>query len=135
MTASELDMDAYSLEISLRVLLPEWRRALWLDRGFDGVKFLARLEADSSAWRDVDLGSSARIATDTGLSRTNGKDSETAQFDPVALGERLFQAFKDTVNSGFRFCAWQACPLNHLVDDILLDQGQSPFGLIDSGFR
>ena len=92
------------------------------------MEFLAWFEADGSSRGDVDFGSGAWIASDSGLSGSDGEDAEAAEFDSFALGESFFQRFNDAVNSGLRLGAWQACSLNHVVDDVLLDQGYSPFG-------
>src|SRR5262245_43155955 len=61
----------------------------------DGLQFFARLEAHRFSGRNVDLGSGTRIASDAGLARPHVEHAKAAQFDAVAMRERLLHALKD----------------------------------------
>src|SRR5208283_5727134 len=60
----------------------------------DGLQFLAGLEADGLAGRNVDLRAGARVASDAGLARPHGEDAEAAQFDAIAARQRFLHALK-----------------------------------------
>jgi len=90
------------------------------------MKFLAGFEADRLAGGDGDLGSGARVAADSGLSRTHIEDAEAAQFDPFSVGQRLFEALEDGVHCSFGLYAGQTGPFDNVVDDVLLNQCLSP---------
>jgi len=61
----------------------------------DRLQFLAGLEANCLAGRNVDLGAGAWIAANTGFARTYVEDAKTAQFDAVALGESSLHTLED----------------------------------------
>jgi hypothetical protein len=92
------------------------------------VKFLARLEAYRFAGRNADFSAGSWIATDPRLAGTDAEDAESAQFDAVTGGEGLFEAFENGINGRFSFRSRQACALNDVVHDILLDQCPCPLG-------
>ena len=50
----------------------------------DRLQFLAGLEADGLAGRNVDLGAGARVAANAGLARAHGEDAEAAQLNAIA---------------------------------------------------
>src|SRR5271163_1350077 len=86
------------------------------------MELFARLEADGLARGDRNLSAGARIAPDPRLARAHIEDAESAQFNPVAGGQGFLQTVEDRVDRGFRLVARQAGPLDHIVDDVLLDQ-------------
>jgi hypothetical protein len=90
------------------------------------MQFLARLETHRFARSNRDLGSSARVAADTGLARTDIEDAKAAQFDTIAVGQGLLEAFEDGVDRGLCLDAREAGPLNDVVDDVLFNQCFSP---------
>ena len=90
------------------------------------MKFFARLEADGLAWSDRNLGSGARIATDTGFAWADIEDADTAQLDAVTGGEAFFQTFEYRVHCGFCLVARQARTVNDVMDDVLFNQRVHP---------
>lgn len=67
------------------------------------VKFLARLEANSLAWSNGDFRPGPRIAADPSFARADVEYTKAAQLDPVSRSQRLFQTFKNRIDSRFRF--------------------------------
>ena len=63
----------------------------------------------------------------TGLARSNTEDAESAQFDTVARGQGLLEPFEYGVHGSFRLGPRQACPLDDVMHNILLDQCLGPF--------
>ena len=94
--------------------------------GFERVEFFAGFETHGLAGRDADFGAGARVASDAGFARTDAEDAESAEFDPVSCGESLLEAFEDGVDSRFSLGSRQACPLDDVMDNILLDQCRGP---------
>jgi hypothetical protein len=87
------------------------------------VQFLAGLKANSLAWSDADFGAGAGIAADSGFARANAEDAKSAKLNAFARSQRLLQPFKHGVNGCFCFGARQASALDHLMNDVLFDQG------------
>jgi hypothetical protein len=90
------------------------------------MKLFAGLEADGFAGRDADFGAGSGIAADAGFARTNAEDAEAAQFDAIACCQSLFEALEDSIHGSFRLGPRQACSLDDVMHDILLDQCPSP---------
>ena len=86
------------------------------------MQLFARFEADRFTWGDRHLGAGARIPPNPRLARTYVEDPESAQFDSVASGESFLETVEDGIDRSFRLVARQAGPLDHVVDDVLLDQ-------------
>ena len=93
--------------------------------GIQGVQLFAGLKANGFAGSDADFSAGARIAADAGFARPDTEDAEAAQFDSIACGKRLLESFEDGVDGRFSFGSRQACPLDDMVDNILLDQCRS----------
>jgi len=93
--------------------------------GIECVEFFSRLEPNGFAGRNAHLGASAWIASDAGLTGTNAEDAKAAQFNAIAGGQGLLQSFEDGIDSCFSLGSGQACPLNDVMDNILLDQCRS----------
>ena len=89
----------------------------------DQVELFSRLEAHGLARRDRDLGSGARIASDSGFARPYIEHAKAAQLDAFPSRQRLLQALKDCVDCGLGLVARKAGPLDDPVHDVLLDQG------------
>jgi len=87
------------------------------------VEFFAGLEADGFAGSDADFGPGAGVAADAGLAGTDVEDAKAAELDALAFGEGALEALEDGIHSGFGLVALQAGALNHLVNDVLFDQG------------
>jgi len=103
---------------------PENPSGLVMSRGvgIQSVEFLAWLEADGFARRNAHFRAGPWVAADSGLARANAENAETTQFDAVAGGKSLLEAFENGVHGGFRFGAGQPGPLNDVMDNILFDQ-------------
>jgi hypothetical protein len=86
------------------------------------MQFLAGLEAHSLAGRDADLSACAGIAADAGFAGADAEDAKPAQLDAFARGESLFEAFEDAIDGCLGLGAGQARTLNHMMDDVLLNQ-------------
>lgn len=97
---------------------------LWVLGGIygQGVQLFARLEADSLAGSDADLSTSAWIAADAGFARTDAEDAEAAELNAIARGESSLQTFEYGIHGGLRLGSRQARSLDHVMDNILLDQ-------------
>jgi hypothetical protein len=91
-----------------------------------GVQFFAGLESHGFAGRDADLGTGAGVAPDSGFAWAHAKNAKTAQFDAVSCSEGEFESFKDGVYSRFSLGPRQASALDHVMNDILLDQCRRP---------
>src|ERR1700690_2670104 len=87
----------------------------------DGLQFLARLEADGFAGRDVDLRTGARIAPDAGLARPYGEDAKAPQLNAIALGERLLHAFEHGFDRHLRLGLGDAGLVDDFVDQVQFD--------------
>ena len=114
-----------SIELSVRFQLcqsSDAERAL----AVECVKFFAGFEADGFARGDADFGAGAWIASDAGLAGTNAEDAEAAQLDAITGGKGRFETFKDSIYCCFSLGPWQASPLDHVMDYILLDQCRRP---------
>jgi hypothetical protein len=94
--------------------------------GVEGVQLFARFEADGFARGDVDFSACAGIAADAGFAGADAEDAKTAQLNAIACGQCLFEALEDRVDCCFSFSPWQACPLDDVMHDILLDQCSNP---------
>jgi hypothetical protein len=90
------------------------------------VEFFSGLEANGLSGGDGDLSAGPWIAPDACFPGTDAKNAEAAEFDAVACGKGLFEAFKDRIDRSFRLGAWQSRTLDDLVDDILFDQSVAP---------
>src|SRR5258708_5618433 len=73
-------------------------------RRFNALKFLAGLEADRFAGRNVDFLAGAGIAADAGLARLDAKDSEAAQLNALAAAESDLQGLENGLNGLLRLC-------------------------------
>ena len=85
------------------------------------MEFFTGLEANCLAGGDRDFSAGAGIATDPGLSRLDGEDTEASQFDAIALHQRSLHAFEDGVNSRFGFGAWQSGAFDNPLYQVLLN--------------
>jgi len=88
----------------------------------DRLQFLAGLEANCLAGRNVDLGTGAWIAANTGFARTYVEDAKTAQFNAVALGKSSLHTLEDGLHGALSLGLSDPCAVYHFVDDIEFDQ-------------
>jgi len=86
------------------------------------VQFLSRFETHCLSGSDADLGAGAGVAADARLAGAHAEDAETAQFNALAGGKGLLQAFEDRIHRSLCLGAGQARTLDHLMDDVLLNQ-------------
>jgi dCTP deaminase len=91
------------------------------------VQLFTGLEADCFTGGDADFSPGAGVTADAGFARPDAEDAEAAEFDAIAAGEGVFQPFEHCIHGGFRLGPRQACPLDDVVDNILLDQSRCPF--------
>src|SRR5690349_15118232 len=68
----------------------------------DRLQLLARFEAYGLARRNADLSAGARVAPDARLPRPHVEYAEAAQFNALALGQRLLHALKHRLHGRFR---------------------------------
>ncbi len=97
-----------------------------VDVAVERVQLFSRLKADCLAGRDADFGTGAGIPPDAGFPGPDAEDSEAAQLDSISSRQCLFETFKDQVDGRFSPGPRQACPLDYMVDNVLLDQCGGP---------
>ena len=88
----------------------------------DGMQFLARLKPNGLARSDADFGAGAGIATDTSLAGANAENAKSAQFNALSCRQSLLETLKDGIHRSFCPGAGQARALDHMMDDVLLNQ-------------
>ena len=86
------------------------------------VQFLAGFEANRLAGGNADLGAGAGVAADAGFAGADAEDAKAAQFDALAGGQSLLEALEDGIHGSLGLGAGQARALNHMMDDVLLNQ-------------
>jgi hypothetical protein len=91
------------------------------------MKFFAGLKSHGFTRGYAHFRASARIAADTGFARTNAENTEAAQFNAISGGESFFESLKNSIDSGFSLGSRQTSALDHVMDNILLDQCRRPF--------
>ena len=89
---------------------------------FNRMQFLAGLEPNCFSGSNADLGSGAGIATDSGFASADTENAKSTQFDALACGQSLFQAFKDRVDGRLGLRARQAGAFDDLMNDVLFNQ-------------
>ena len=97
-----------------------------MDRLLQRLQFLAGLEADGFARGDADFSAGAWIAADAGLAGADAEDAEAAEFDAFSCCEGFFEALKHRIDGRFCLGSRKACALDHLMNNILLDQCRRP---------
>jgi hypothetical protein len=95
------------------------------------VQFLAWLEADRFAWSNAHFGAGAGIAADPCFAGADTEDAKSAQFDALAGGQGLLQAFEDRIHRGFCLGARETRALDYMMDDVLFDQRATSLGRLD----
>ncbi len=86
------------------------------------MQLFAWLEANGLAGSDVDLSPGAGVAADAGFASADAEDAKSAQFDALAGCQGLLEALEDRVHCRLSLRARQARALDHVVNDVLLDQ-------------
>ena len=77
------------------------------------LEIFARLEANRLAGGNGDLGTRARITSDTGLAGLDGEDAEAAQLDTIAAAQSVLHRLKNSVHGGLCLRPWKACAFNY----------------------
>jgi len=98
------------------------RRALSAVSFGERVELFAGLEAHSFAGCDADLGACAGVAANPSFAGADAEDAKPAQFDALTCRQSFFQPFEDRIHRSFRFGAGQPCALDHVMNDVLLNQ-------------
>jgi hypothetical protein len=86
------------------------------------MQLFARFKPDGFAGRDADFRSGAWVASDACFAGPDAEDAKAAKLNTIAGCEGAFQAFKYGVYGCLSLGSRQACPFDHVVDNILLDQ-------------
>jgi hypothetical protein len=90
------------------------------------VEFFSGLEADGLSRSDTDFRAGARIAADAGFPGAHIEDAKAAELDALAFRQGALQRFKDGIDGRLGFVALQTGTLNHLVNNVLFNQGVLP---------
>jgi hypothetical protein len=86
------------------------------------VQLFAWLEADSFAGGYAHFGSGAGIAADTGFAGADTEDAKSAQFNALAGGQGLLQAFEDGIHRSLCLGSRETRALDYMMDDVLFNQ-------------
>src|SRR5579864_4460082 len=95
-------------------------------RSIDRLQFLPWLETDSFSGRNRNLRARPGIASNPGLAWPHIEHAEAAQFNAIALGQRLLHAFKHGFDRQLSFRLSDASLVHHFVDDVEFDHGRLP---------
>ncbi len=90
------------------------------------MQFLAGLEADGLAGRNVDFSAGARVAANAGFARADVENAETAKLDAIALRQCLFHRLEDDFHRALGLCLGDASPAHDFVNDIELNHAAAP---------
>ncbi len=71
---------------------------------------------------DAHLGAGAGVAAYAGLAGADTEDAKPAQLDALACRKGLFQTLEDGIYSRLGLGAGQPCALDHVMNDVLLNQ-------------
>ncbi len=93
----------------------------------DKMQLFAWLESNCFAWSDAHLGARPGVASDPGLARLDGEDTEPPQLDPLAGDQGPFHAFEDGIDGQLCFRPWKPGTLDDSLYEVLLDHEGVPF--------
>jgi hypothetical protein len=99
--------------------------------GLKRVQLFAWLKADGLARGDAHLGASPWVAANAGFAGADAEYAKSAQFNALTGGKSLFQALEYRIHRGFCLGARQACTLDYMMDDVLLNQWGNLAGKLD----
>jgi hypothetical protein len=94
--------------------------------GRKGLEFLAGLEANCFAGRDIDLLARTRVPPDASLARFHIEDPEAAKLDAFPAAERVFHSLEDGFDRLLGFGPGDICFLYDSVDEVELDHNTLP---------
>jgi hypothetical protein len=86
------------------------------------VEFLSGFEANSFTRSNAYFSAGSGIAANAGLAGPYAENPKSAQLNALPGGEGLLQTFEDRINRGLRLGPWQAGALNHVMNNVLLNQ-------------
>lgn len=95
-----------------------------------GLQFLAWLESNGFARRYSDLFASARVSTDTALSRFDDENAETSQLDSFTTRQCFFHRMEKGIHRLLGFHLRDACFISDAVDDIEFNQSRPPLAVL-----
>jgi len=97
------------------------RRSGLVGGSWQCLKFFAGFEAHGLAGRDAHLLPSARVASDTGLSRLHVEHAKAPQFDASSAAQRIFHRLENRFHRLLGLGPADVCFLNDGVYDVELD--------------
>jgi len=86
------------------------------------MQLLARLEAHSFSGCDADLGAGPGIAANPCLAGAYAENAKPPQLDALTGRQSFFQPLENRIHRGFSLGAGQPCALDHVMNDVLLNQ-------------
>jgi flavin reductase (DIM6/NTAB) family NADH-FMN oxidoreductase RutF len=92
------------------------------------LQLFAGLEPNGFARGDCDFSARARVASNAGLARPHIEDSETPQFDALALCECPLHTLKHGLHGHLGLGFGDTRAIDYFVNDIELDQNHPPSG-------
>ena len=90
------------------------------------MQFFAGFETDGFPGGDGYLGPGAWVAANSGFTGAHVEDAKAAQFNAIACGKGLFQAFKDRIDCRFGLVSRQARTFDDVMDNVLFYQRVHP---------
>jgi hypothetical protein len=89
----------------------------------DGLRleFLAGLESDGFAGRNISDFSRSRVASNAAFARLDDEYAKAAQLDSLAALQRALHRVEQRFDGRLCFCFWDACFIGNLIDYIKLD--------------
>ncbi len=86
------------------------------------LEFFPWLEADGLAGKDIDLGSGARVSSNSRFPGLYVKNPESPQFYPLSFGQGLLHRLEYSLNGNLCFGLRNAGTVDDIVDKIELNQ-------------
>src|SRR5262245_46789778 len=93
--------------------------------GLQRLQIFAGLETYCLARRNVDLGASSRVSTDTGLARFDREYSEASQLNAIVSLQSVFHTVEDGIDRLFRLGLADSRALDDLIHKIQFDHRQT----------
>jgi hypothetical protein len=96
------------------------------------VQLFAWLESHRFARSDAHFCPGPWVAANSGFAGSDAEYAKSAQFNTLAGGKSLLETLEYRIHRGFCLGAWQACALDYMMDDVLLNQWGNLTGKLDS---
>jgi hypothetical protein len=90
------------------------------------LQFFPGFETDGLAGQDVNLGTRARVSSDSGLARLHVEDAESTQLYPLSLGQGLLHRTKYSFDGNLSFGLRDSGTVDDIIDKIELNQKEPP---------